>query len=119
MDFLNELFDVLKFTKEQKVMAEIDLDCIIKAKTSSNLIIQLPDNLGEKINITSNDDPTAEKQRISILVKQYFSREKIHDTQQFVIGEVFFSYLKYMLAEASIEEKKQIKRLLTKYDLRI
>src|ERR1700743_3143429 len=119
MDLLDEIFDLCKFTSQQKKEAINDIDVLIKAKVSNDLIARLPNELNLKIKSISAVASPEVEEKIATIIKQYFSVEKIKEEQKTAIGTVVLSYFDFMLADASNENKEKAMAILRKYGVKV
>ncbi|MEI6316382.1 MAG: hypothetical protein WCO65_01485 [bacterium] len=115
MDILTDIFEIFKFDDAQKKKAFADLDTLIKAKITNDLVSQLPVNTIQEIQLFENFNSNETQEKIAIILQQHFSSEKIKDMQQAAIGYVVMEYLAYMYGEQTAEQQVQITNVLKKY----
>ena len=110
MNFFEEIFNLLEFNDKQKQKALSDIGILVQAKVTSELILQLPENILveiEKIGVIESD---IGQKKVTDILKKHFQIGKIKEEEKNAIGLVILIYLNYMFEDASSKDKGKLKQ---------
>ena len=114
INFLTDIFEIFEFDDVEKKRAFADLDTLIKAKITDDLVFALPENITRQIQWYENFESKETQEKITIILQQHFSSDKIKAEEQAAIGNVVMEYLSYMYTDQTAEQQEQINAVLKK-----
>jgi hypothetical protein len=112
MDLLEQIFNTLNMSDEQKQQTVGELEMLVKAKVSSELINLLPENIIAEIKTIQDVESISGQQKIAGYIKQYFKTEQIQQVQRESFGQVILLFLDDIYGKASPENQLKIKEVL-------
>lgn len=88
INFLTDIFEIFEFDDVEKKRAFADLDTLIKAKITDDLVFALPENITRQIQWCENFESKETQEKITIILQQHFWSDKIKAGEQAAIGNV-------------------------------
>ena len=116
---ISDIFNILKLTQEEKTKTLKDLDSLIKARLTSNLIERLPIDKMEKIKDIQGTENQENQKVIASIIEANYTVEQIEKEKKIAIGQTILIYIDFIFQKLGTTEKEEIKRVLVKYDIKI
>ena len=115
MEFLDDIFDILDYSPEEKERASADLAVLVRNKMLTDLSDRLSKDEVKEIEDIPDLESPERQDKITAVLTRVLSQDEWDETEGKATGDILYSYLEYTFADANEEVQARLKDVLERY----
>ena len=119
MEFLNDIFEILGYSQEEKDRASADLAVLVRTKMLTDLSSRIPRDAVEEIDAIPDIESVERQEKVMEVLTKHFTQDELDEEEGTATGDILYSYMEYTFADADEDTQERVKEVLGRYGVEL